>query len=218
MSIYRNREKQPLGNPKESYLVSLASGSVNYWFGFVTDPLTVLFFLFWEAIVLRSSILILSLSFGAGLLSWSLLEYAFHRWVYHKGQTLAHVGHKKHHEIPEALIAMPWFVVTAFMASVWYVLVCRLQFHFILSFMAGSLTGFVFYGLFHHVHHHFLFKNRRYRKLRAHHFIHHQYTDVNFGVTTRLWDRVFGTIYRKELKKRAPATETHPLIDERKLR
>ncbi len=217
VAIYRNSEKQPFGDSKESYLVSLASGSVNYWFSFVSDPLTILFFLFWEAVVLRSSILILSLSFGGGLLSWSLLEYVFHRWVYHKGQTPAHVGHEKHHETPEALIAMPWFMVTAVMANLWYVLACRLQFHFILSFVAGSLTGFVFYGLVHHVHHHLYFKNQRYRKLRVHHFIHHQYTDVNFGVTTRFWDHVFGTTYRKELKKRAPADGTHLLIDECKL-
>ena len=106
MAIYRNSENQPFGDSTESHLVSLASGSVNYWFSFVSDPLTVLFFLFWETIVLRSSILLLNLTFGAGLLSWSLLEYAFHRWVYHKGQTAAHVGHKKHHETPEALIAV----------------------------------------------------------------------------------------------------------------
>ena len=217
MATNRNSKKQLFGVSKESHFVSLASGSINYWFSFVSDPLTALFFLFWEAVVLRSSVLILSLSFGAGLLSWSLLEYVFHRWVYHQGRTPAHVGHQKHHETPEALIAMPWFIVTGFMASAWYVSAYRLQFHFILSFMAGLLTGFVFYGIFHHVHHHFHFKNRQYRKLRAHHFIHHQYTDVNFGVTSRLWDHVFGTTYRKELKNRTPANETHLVIDECKL-
>jgi len=80
-----------------------------------------------------------------------------------------------------------------------------------------TAAGFVFYGIVHHAHHHFHFKNRWYRKLRAHHFVHHQYTDVNFGVTTRLWDRFFDTIYRKELKKVAPENGTHLLIDECKL-
>ena len=185
-------------NPSESHLVTLATGSGNYWFSFVSDPMTVLFFLFWEAAMLRTSVLAVSISYGAGLVSWSFLEYTFHRWVYHKGRTPAHIGHKKHHESPEALIAMPWIIVTAFMAVVWYVFAYRLHFHFVLSFWAGLLTGFVFYGIFHHIHHHFHFKNRRYRKLRAHHFIHHQFPDVNFGVTSRLWDQVFGTTYRKE--------------------
>ncbi len=218
MAIYQNTEEQSLGRPKESLLVSLATGRGNYWFSFVSDPLTVLFFLFWEAFVLRSSILVVTVSFGSGLLSWTLIEYVFHRWVYHKGRTPAHVGHKKHHEAPEALIAMPWFIVTAVFASVWYVLAYRLQLHFILGWLAGLLAGFVFYGVFHHIHHHFHFKNRQYRKLRAHHFIHHQYPDVNFGVTSRLWDHVFGTTFRKELKKTAPANGTRLMAEEYKLR
>jgi len=204
VTAYRNSEEESLGNPKEGVLVSLASGRGNYWMGFVSDPLIVVFFLFWEAVILRSNILVLSLSLGAGLLSFSPAEYAFHRWVYHKGRTAARVGHKKHHESPEALIAMPWFIVTAFMAGVWYLFAYRLQFHFILSFMAGFLAGFVLYGIFHHLHHHFHFKNQRYRRLRAHHLIHHHHPDVNFGVTSRLWDHVFGTTYRKELKMTAP--------------
>ena len=113
---------------------------------------------------------------------------------------------------------MPWFIVTAVMAGVWYVLAYRLQLHFILGFLAGVLAGFVFYGLFHHVHHHFHFKNRQYRRLRAHHFIHHQYPDSNFGVTSRLWDHVFGTTYRKELKQTAPANGASLMAEEYKLR
>lgn len=212
MATYQNTEKQSAAGPKESPLVRLATGGGNYWFSFVSDPLTVGFFLFWEAVILRSNPLVLILSMGAGLLSFSLAEYTFHRWVYHKGRTPAHVGHKKHHESPEALIAMPWFIVTAVMAGVWYVFAYWLQLHFVLGFTAGLLAGFVCYGLFHHVHHHFHFENRRYRKLRAHHFIHHQHPDSNFGVTSRLWDHVFGTMYRKEVKKKAPANGTHLTI------
>src|SRR5712692_9281156 len=86
MAIYQNSEKQSIGAPKESLLVSLATGSGNYWFSFVSDPLTVVFFLFWEAVILRSNILVLGLTFGAGLLSFSLAEYDFPRCVYHKGE------------------------------------------------------------------------------------------------------------------------------------
>ena len=195
----------------------MATGSGNYWMSFVSDPLTVLFFIFWEAAILRTSILGVTLSYGAGLVSWSFLEYTFHRWVYHKGHTPAHVGHKKHHESPQALIAMPWFIVTALMGGVWYVFGYRLQLHFVPGFMAGLLTGFVCYGLFHHVHHHFHFKNRRYRKLRAHHFIHHQFPDVNFGVTSRFWDYVFRTNYRRELKRATPVAASQLIAEDYKI-
>jgi sterol desaturase/sphingolipid hydroxylase (fatty acid hydroxylase superfamily) len=202
MEIHSKIEQRHFDDPGKNHLIGLAAGEVNYWTSFISDPLTIGFFLFWEAAILRSSIISLSVGYGSGLLSWSLLEYTFHRWVYHKGRSPAHTGHKIHHESPEMLIAMPWFIVTAFLAGVWYIFAYLLQFHFILSFMAGLTSGFVFYGVFHHIHHHFNFKNRRYRKLRAHHFIHHQFPDVNFGVTSRLWDQVFGTTHRARLKKK----------------
>ena len=205
MAAYLKIKTQFFEHPSESHLVNLASGGFNYWMSFISDPLTVLFFLFWETFILRTSPIGLGLSYGAGLLSWSLLEYTFHRWVYHKGRTPAHHGHKLHHESPQMLIAMPWFIVTAFLAGVWYVFAYRLHLHFVLGFFAALATGFVFYGVFHHIHHHFNFQNPRYRKLRAHHIIHHQYPNVNFGVTSRLWDHVFGTTYSKEIKNRERA-------------
>src|SRR6185369_12427550 len=97
--------------------------------------------------------------------SWTFLEYGFHRWVYHKGHTPAHEGHKVHHEHPQTLIAMPWFVVTALFGSLWYLLGHLLQIPFVVSFTAGLLSGFVFYGLFHHFHHHLDFNPRWCRKI-----------------------------------------------------
>jgi sterol desaturase/sphingolipid hydroxylase (fatty acid hydroxylase superfamily) len=184
--------------------IGLGAGGVNYWITFVSDPLTVVFLIFWEATVPRSSLVVLGMSYAVGLLSWSLLEYVGHRWIYHKGRTPAHDGHKIHHQSPEALLAMPWFVVTALLLSLWYVFAYRLQLQFISGYMAGLLTGFVLYGVFHHIiHHHFNLKNSWYRKLRSQHFIHHQFPDVNFGVTSRLWDHVFHTTYRRGLKKKS---------------
>src|SRR5260370_7116636 len=139
MAIYQNSETESIGTPKDSLLVSLATGSGNYWFSFVSDPLTVVFFLFWEAIFLRSYILVLGLSFGAGLMSFSLAEYAFHRWVYHKGRTPAHVGHKKHHESPEALIAMPGFIVTPLIPTLCSVLPYTFHLPFIPRLLSPSL-------------------------------------------------------------------------------
>lgn len=195
---------QTLDIPK-SHLVRLASADINYWISFASDPLTVVFLVLWEAFGLHSSLLSLSISFGSGLLGWTLLEYVFHRWVYHKGETPAHIGHRIHHESPRTLIAMPWFIVTPFFGGLWYLFAYRLQFHSFSTSMAGLLTGFVVYGAFHHIHHHYNFKGGWYRRLKTHHIIHHQFPHVNFGVTSRLWDHVFGTTYRKETRKTPPA-------------
>ena len=62
MPIYQNSETESIATPKESFLVSLATGSGNYWFSFVSDSVTVVFFLFWGAIVLRGSILVKAVS------------------------------------------------------------------------------------------------------------------------------------------------------------
>jgi sterol desaturase/sphingolipid hydroxylase (fatty acid hydroxylase superfamily) len=177
----------------------------SYWIGFVSDPLTVAFLLGWEIFALRSNLFLLAASSTAGLLAWTLWEYCFHRWVYHQGRTVLHAGHALHHEDPQMLIGMPWFLITAFVSGLWYVFSYWLAVRYVSGFVAGLLAGFVFYYCFHHVHHHFNPKSSWYRKLRAHHKIHHQMPETNFGVTNRLWDRVFGTTYRKasvDVKKR----------------
>jgi sterol desaturase/sphingolipid hydroxylase (fatty acid hydroxylase superfamily) len=183
--------------------VTFGAGRVNYWTTFVTDPLTVVFLISWEATMPGSSFLVLILGYAFGLTSWTLLEYAGHRWIYHKGRTPAHEGHKIHHRSPEVLIAMPWFVVTALFLTLWYVFAYRWQLPFVSVFMAGLLTGFVLYGAFHHViHHRFNLNYSWYRKLRTQHFVHHQFPNVNFGVTSRFWDHIFGTTYKREKRQR----------------
>jgi 4-hydroxysphinganine ceramide fatty acyl 2-hydroxylase len=60
------------------------------------------------------------------------------------------------------------------------------------------IIGYFVYCTFHHVQHHYSIANTWFRGLTKHHNIHHSLRDVNFGVTNRFWDHVFGTIYRKE--------------------
>lgn len=178
----------------------------SYWIGFFTDPLTVAFLLFWDVMVLKSNPLLLAAFFASGLLGWTFWEYCFHRWIYHQGHTVMHAGHSLHHEDPKMLIGMPWFLITAFVTGLWYLLSYWLEIRYVSGFVAGLLGGFVFYYCFHHIHHHFNPKNSWYRRLRAHHKIHHQMPETNFGVTVRFWDKVFGTTYRKAeggAKKRA---------------
>jgi sterol desaturase/sphingolipid hydroxylase (fatty acid hydroxylase superfamily) len=199
--------EQPADTFNDRVLSRIAQSKSTYWFGFFSDPLTVVFLICWDAFFLRSSPYALAFSFLAGLFTWTLVEYCFHRWVYHKGDTLAHNGHLLHHDDPEALIGMPWFLTSTIMYSLWLVFGYWLALGAASTFVAGWLFGFFFYYTFHHLmHHQFLLKSSWYRKLRAHHKIHHQIPESNFGVTNRMWDKVFGTSYRKPeavLKKRA---------------
>ena len=180
-------------------LLDLARNNLlfSYWIGFFTDPLTIAFVLAWELFAMGSNPLVLAAAFAAGLLTWTLLEYCFHRWVYHTGKTVLHAGHALHHEDPKMLIGMPWFLTTSFVLGLWYVFSYWLEVRYVSGAVAGLLGGFIFYYCFHHIHHHFNPKNSWYRRLRAHHKVHHQMPGTNFGVTNRFWDRIFGTTYRK---------------------
>jgi len=192
--------KQP-SRTTSPVLDRIASNKANYWVGFFSDPAAAIFLLLWDLAVLHTNIYFLASSYISGLISWTLFEYCFHRWIYHRGDTLAHAGHRLHHESPKALIGMPWFLTTGFLLVVWFLFGSYLQVPYILSFLAGLTTGFFFYGVFHHVHHHFEFAKGWNRKLRVHHKIHHAFPEVNFGVTTRVWDYVFGTTYDRSRHK-----------------
>src|SRR5436190_5413784 len=98
-------------NSSHQRIARLGLGSTNYWLTFVSDPLTVVFFIFWEIFILRSRPWLVVLTFAIGLATWTFVEYAFHRWIYHQGRHAAHAGHMVHHQSPEIRIAMPWFVV-----------------------------------------------------------------------------------------------------------
>jgi len=59
---------------------------------------------------------------------------------------------------------------------------------------AGFLSGYVLYDMLHYSMHHFNIKSGYIRKIRRHHMRHHSLTpDKRFGVTSDIWDRVFGT-------------------------
>jgi sterol desaturase/sphingolipid hydroxylase (fatty acid hydroxylase superfamily) len=197
MNLSPKIEQQPADSLNDRVLSRIAKSKSTYWFGFFTDPLTIIFLVCWDALILRSSFYAIAASFIAGLLTWTLVEYCFHRWIYHKGETLAHAGHLLHHDEPEALIGMPWFLTSGVMYSLWFIFGYALSLGAASSFVSGWLSGFFFYYSFHHIHHHFNLKGSWYRKLRAHHKIHHQIPASNFGVTSRIWDQVFGTTYRK---------------------
>jgi sterol desaturase/sphingolipid hydroxylase (fatty acid hydroxylase superfamily) len=183
---------------QKTRLERLAAHPSNYWIGFVSDPATAIFFVVWDVWRLHAAPAWLVFSYLAGIFNWTLFEYVFHRWIYHRGETLAHAGHRLHHEHPKMLIGMPWFMTTGFLWLVWYLFAYKLEARYVVTFWAGMVTGYLFYSALHHIHHHLSFRGPWLRKLYVHHQIHHKFENVNFGVTNRVWDYVFGTTFRKQ--------------------
>jgi sterol desaturase/sphingolipid hydroxylase (fatty acid hydroxylase superfamily) len=128
--------------------------------------------------------------FGAGLFSWTFLEYAIHGWMGHRCAGLVHSVHQGHHRDPSAVFAigawipaiLPLVLGTWFGAAGWP------------FFYAGMLTGFASYELLHYRMHFSPPLCRTEARLRRRHMVHHYCAaDRCFGVTTSFWDEIFGT-------------------------
>ena len=186
-------------NPKarEWLLQNFALGVKNYWFTFVADSSCALFFLLWDLYANHLRPVYVLGAVFSGYLLWGLSEYIVHRWMYHHDDSIFGDGHRIHHEDAMVLIAMPWFMTTISVFSLWYLCAVALHIPNFSGCLAGWLAGFVWYSIVHHSHHHWNIQSSWMRKLKAYHRIHHQFPDRNYGVTMRFWDDVFRTRFHK---------------------
>ncbi|OYU38482.1 MAG: fatty acid hydroxylase [Pseudorhodobacter sp. PARRP1] len=135
-----------------------------------------------------------------GLLGWSLAEYLIHRFAFHHAPLLQPV-HLAHHAAPRDLHGTPTVVtVAAFYGLVYWPLRGALPPDAAAAVMAGVLTGYLAYVALHYVVHHHGSGGRVWlRRLIRLHAVHHHDAAHNFGVTSPLWDWVFGTLARRGL-------------------
>lgn len=135
-------------------------------------------------------------AFGCGLVTWTLLEYLLHRYAFHRMPFISPL-HAAHHVAPRALIGTPTWVTFTIFSLLVFLPSWRIASLNVASGLAsGVMLGFFWYGLLHHAIHH-----RRPRVVASRvktasrrHFRHHGLgMEGNYGVTTSLWDAVFGT-------------------------
>ena len=155
----------------------------------------------------RFGVLAPLLTVAAGLLVFSLIEYSFHRWLFHVGQSSMREGHDKHHDDPHGYDALPFFFPPIAMLLLAGLLDLFLPTSTAFLLAGSTAAGYASYGVAHTIIHAIRFRNRAAVKWAANHHIHHHHPDCNFGVTTPLWDIVLGTRY-VPARVRAPATVT----------
>ena len=131
---------------------------------------------------------------GAG--GWTLIEYLLHRFVLHRMPLIAAL-HREHHAAPRAYLSTPTWASLPVLAGVFFVPMWRLfSLNAAFGAISGLIAGWLWYGVVHHVIH-FRRPRRLASALRAashRHLLHHSpYLSGNFGVTTSLWDYLFGT-------------------------
>ncbi|HEX5834692.1 MAG TPA: sterol desaturase family protein [Pyrinomonadaceae bacterium] len=149
---------------------------------------------------------------GVGVFSWTLMEYALHRFIFHYsarsvfGRKLVYAAHLSHHENPRATNRFFSSLALSLPVSTGYVLLARIitgSWHAAAYLFAGLAAGYFCYEWLHFQAHHRRPRLRLFRYLRKYHLLHHYQTPHHrFGVTTPLLDLIFGTFrpVRKPLR------------------
>jgi sterol desaturase/sphingolipid hydroxylase (fatty acid hydroxylase superfamily) len=146
-------------------------------------------------------------TFFGGMLFWTLFEYLFHRFVFHwvsenpRIQKIAYVLHGNHHHFPrdkERLFMppVPSLILASAIFSIMYLVAGKGAF----MFFPGFLIGYLMYGTMHYAIHAWNPPFKWMKPLwRNHHLHHYKNEHQGFGVSTTIWDRLFGTMF--DLKK-----------------
>lgn len=142
--------------------------------------------------------LTLGLQLAAGVAAWSPLEYLLHRFVLHGLRPFSD-WHALHHERPVALVASPTlFTLSLFFLLVWLPAAGLWGLHGACALTLGLMAGYLGYALTHHAMHHWSASKTWHgvwlHRQKLWHARHHHagaHAGVCFGVTSRVWDRLF---------------------------
>ncbi|GFF23072.1 ceramide very long chain fatty acid hydroxylase SCS7 [Aspergillus udagawae] len=141
-----------------------------------------------------------------GLFLWTLIEYLMHRFLFHidgylpdnrVGITLHFLLHGIHHYLPmdKYRLVMPPTLFVVLATPFWKLAhtVFFYNWYAAVTVFCGGVFGYICYDMTHYFLHH---RNlpAYYKSLKKYHLEHHFADYENgFGVTSRFWDRVFGT-------------------------
>lgn len=145
---------------------------------------------------------LIGLLFAAGLLTFTFVEYWMHRSIYHIEPTtparakFQYTTHGVHHEYPKDKTRLAIPPILAILVSVtFFGIFFLLMGEAAYAFFPGFIWGYAGYLLVHYSVHAYPPPKNVFKALWVHHSIHH-YKDgeVAFGVSSPLWDYVFGTV------------------------
>jgi sterol desaturase/sphingolipid hydroxylase (fatty acid hydroxylase superfamily) len=178
----------------------------------ISIPLTI-FFLY-ASTLLYWSITHTSLSAGItismfifGFIAFTWVEYMVHRYLFHMStvtkwrEKFQYTVHGVHHEFPKdkERLAMPP-VLSVTIATVLLLLFRLVMGDFAFSFLPGFLVGYAFYLAVHYMVHVYQPPKNFLKTLWINHAVHHyKHGEYIFGVSSPLWDYVYGTLKEKKL-------------------
>ncbi|MGA9343136.1 MAG: sterol desaturase family protein [Rhodanobacteraceae bacterium] len=179
----------------------MSATRANSWAGLVAD-VTVSIALLWLGLRRYDSHVASALgAILCGLLAFSFVEYAFHRWLFHGRVRVMEEGHRKHHDEPRGYDSLPFFVAPLLMLALAAALACVVPTTTALLSAGALASGYAAYGSGHLAIHFVRFRHPLPRRWAAAHHVHHFHPDTNFGVTSPLWDILLGTRYMSSSKR-----------------
>lgn len=153
-----------------------------------------------------------------GLLFWTFFEYSVHRFLFHskpigpKTERLLYLFHGIHHDDPHdpMRLVMPPTVSIGLSSLIYLAMLTLLPAGHAQATFFGFMLGYLAYDMGHYAIHHFHFKNPLFKFVRKHHYVHHFSDPENgYGVSSPLWDYVFGSTYKETEKNTMGSLQTH---------
>ncbi len=140
--------------------------------------------------------------FMIGMLAFTWVEYMVHRYLFHmKTYTdlrikMQYIMHGVHHEFPkdkDRLAMPPLLSIT--IATLLLLILKVIMGVFVFAFLPGFLVGYAAYLSVHYMVHAYPPPKNALKALWINHSVHH-YKDgeVVFGVSSPLWDYIYGTM------------------------
>jgi len=192
---------------KSDYLEMLTKTHPLVIWGMYTPA--ILYMLYYSNTHLEIPLIRVLLLFVAGMLFWTFFEYIAHRFVFHmisenpKLQKLAYTLHGNHHHYPrdkQRLFMPP--VPSIILASAIFGLQYLFLRQYTFMFFPGFILGYLMYGTMHYAIHAWNPPFKWMKGLWRNHHLHHYKNENNgFGVSSTIWDHVFGTMFDLKREK-----------------
>jgi len=145
----------------------------------------------------------IALVFILAMLSWTLFEYLAHRYIFHmisrskRIQKFAYTLHGNHHHYPRDrqrlfMPPVPSLIIASALFGIFYLLMRNYAF----IFLPGFVLGYLLYASMHYAIHAWPPPFEWLKPIWRNHQMHHyRNEEKGFGVSSPLWDWVFGTMF-----------------------
>ena len=151
--------------------------------------------------------LFIPVAFLSGIFLWTISEYLLHRFLFHmpakspRAERIIFLFHGVHHAQPQmkTRLVMPPVVsipLAALFYGLFYLVFAILlkNPYWVAPLFSGFILGYLIYDLTHYATHHFPMRRGYFKYIKRYHMQHHYKTpDARFGVSSPVWDWVFGT-------------------------